>query len=191
MNGLNYNLETVAPEDKRLTQQPTVRVDWQQSSRLRLTTKYAGQRATVKVTPGSIPGFNDAINQFPFITVASGTVDYTLTPTTVLEGTYGFYQADEQGSIMMSPLTNRDAIGLGNFPMLYPDAGVVPPGSYQEKVLQAANAPFYVNGRVHMAPTFTWGSRVQPLPLRTRRRACRTTPAASSTWSARTTSPSA
>jgi carboxypeptidase family protein len=160
VNGLNYNLETVAPEDNRLTHQPTVRVDWQQSSKLRLTTKYAGQRATVKVTPGSIPGFNDALNRFPFITVASGTVDYTLTPTTVIEGTYGFYQADEQGSIMMSPLTNRSNIGLNDFPMLYPDAGIVPPGSYQEQVLQAANAPFYVNGRVHMAPTFTWGSRI-------------------------------
>ncbi|MEO5739805.1 MAG: carboxypeptidase regulatory-like domain-containing protein [Vicinamibacterales bacterium] len=160
VNGLNYNLETVAPEDNRLTHQPTVRVDWQQSSKLRFTTKYAGQRATVKTTPGSIPGFNDAINQFPFITVASGTVDYTWTPTTVVEATYGFYQADEQGSIMVSPLTNRDNIGLGNFPMLYPDAGIVEPGSYQEKVLQAANAPFYVNGRVHMAPTFTWGSRI-------------------------------
>ena len=142
MSGLNYNLETVAPEDKRLTHQPTVRVDWQQSSRLRLTTKYAGQRATVKVTPGSIPGFNDAINQFPFITVASGTVDYTLTPTTVIEGTYGFYQADEQGSIMMSPLTNRDNIGLGNFPMLYPDAGIVAPGSYQEKVCRRQTRRF-------------------------------------------------
>ena len=44
--------------------------------------------------------------------------------------------------------------------MLYPDAGIVPPGSYQEKVLKEANAPFYVNGRVHMAPTFTWGNRI-------------------------------
>ena len=164
VDGLNYNLETVAPEDNRLTHQPTVRIDWQQSSKLRLTTKYAGQRATVKTTPGSIPGFNDSLNRFPFVTVASGTVDYTLTPTTVIEGTYGFYQADEQGSIMVSPLTNRDAIGLGNFPMLYPDAGIVPPGSYQEKVLQAANAPFYVNGRVHMAPTFTWGNRISNAP---------------------------
>ena len=160
VSGLNYNLETVAPEDKRLTHQPTVRIDWQQSSRLRFTTKYAGQRATVKPTPGSIPGFNDTLTSFPFTTVASGTVDYTLTPTTVIEGTYGFYQADQQGDIGISPLTNRDNIGLGNFPMLYPDAGIVPPGSYQEKVLQAANAPFYVNGRVHMAPTFTWGNRV-------------------------------
>src|SRR5688572_19710343 len=162
--GLNYNLETVAPEDKRLTHQPTVRIDWQQSSRLRFTTKYAGQRATVKPNPGSIPGFNDVLTSFPFTTVASGTVDYTLTPTTVIEGTYGFYQADQQGNIGISPLTNRDTIGLGNFPMLYPDAGIVPVGSYQEKVLKEANAPFYVNGRVHMAPTFTWGNRISNAP---------------------------
>jgi hypothetical protein len=164
VSGLNYNLETVAPEDKRLTHQPTVRIDWQQSSRLRFTTKYAGQRATVKPNPGSIPGFNDVLTSFPFTTVASGTVDYTLTPTTVLEGTYGFYQADQQGNIGISPLTNRDAIGLGDFPMLYPDAGIVPVGSYQEKVLKAANAPFYVNGRVHMAPTFSWGNRISNAP---------------------------
>ncbi len=120
-------------------------------------------------------------------------MDYTLTPTTVIEGTYGFYQADEQGSIMMSPLTNRDNIGLGNFPMLYPDAGIVEPGSYQEKVLQAANAPFYVNGRVHMAPSFTWGSRVSSTtatPNLTPPNLLYNT-AASSTWSAPTTSPSA
>ena len=164
VSGLNYNLETVAPEDKRLTHQPTLRIDWQQSSRLRLTTKYAGQRATVKTSPGSIPGFNDTISSFPFITVASGTVDYTLTPTTVIEGTYGFYQADQQGVIGISPLTNRDNVGLGNFPMLYPDAGIIPAGSYQEKVMKEANPPFYVNGRVHMAPTFTWGSRVANAP---------------------------
>ena len=54
----------------------------------------------------------------------------------------GSTRADEQGSIMMSPLTNRSNIGLNDFPMLYPDAGIVPPGSYQEQVLKAANAPF-------------------------------------------------
>ena len=83
--GLNYNLQTVAPTDVRLTHQPTVRVDWVPSSRLRLSAKYAGQRATVKNTPGSIPGFNDTLSRFPYITVGSGTVDYTLTPTTVME----------------------------------------------------------------------------------------------------------
>jgi hypothetical protein len=164
-NGLNFNLETVAPEDTRLTQQPTIRVDYQPSSRLRLTSKYAGQRATVKTTPGTIPGFNDTLNRWPFITVGSATVDYTLTSTTVLEGTWGAYQASQQGNPMISPLTNRcGSIGLCDFPLLYPDAGIVPPGSYQEKYAQAANAPNYVNGRILMAPTFLWGSRVANTP---------------------------
>ena len=35
VQGLNYNYENTAPEDKRITQQPTVRVDYQLSSRLR------------------------------------------------------------------------------------------------------------------------------------------------------------
>ncbi len=159
-SGLNYNLETVAPEDVRLTHQPTVRVDWQQSSKLRVTAKYAGQRATIKPTPGSIPGFNDTINRFPFITLGSATVDYTLTPTTVFEGTYGAYQAAQQGNALVNPQTNRCNIGLCDFPLLYPDSGIVPPGSYQEKVMKAANLPMYVNGRVVIAPTYTWGSRV-------------------------------
>ena len=42
VDGLNYNYETVAPEDKRLTQQPTIRVDYHISNRIRLTTKYTG-----------------------------------------------------------------------------------------------------------------------------------------------------
>ena len=115
VSGLNYNLETVAPEDKRLTHQPTVRIDWQQSSRLRFTTKYAGQRATVKTTPGSIPGFNDAINQLPVHHRRSGTVDYTLTPTTVIEGTYGFYQADQQGSSASARSPTATTSGLATF----------------------------------------------------------------------------
>src|SRR5205823_6239137 len=53
-SGLDYNLQMLAPTDKRLSQQPTIRVDYQVSGRLRLTGKYTGQRATVKVNPGSI-----------------------------------------------------------------------------------------------------------------------------------------
>ena len=162
--GLNYNLETVRPEDSRLTQQPTVRLDYQASSRLRLSGKYAGQRGTVKVTPGSIPGFNDSLSRWPFITVASTTVDYTLTPTTVVEATYGFYQASQQGTPMVSPLTNRCSIGLCDFPLLYPDAGLIDPDTYQYQNLVAANAPMLVDGRIMLAPVFTWGNRVANAP---------------------------
>ena len=64
-SGLNYNYEVTPPIDKRTTQQPVVRVDYQVSAKLRLNAKYAGQRATVRPTAGSIPGFNDTLNQFP------------------------------------------------------------------------------------------------------------------------------
>ena len=136
----------------------------QPSARLRVTAKYAGQRATVKADAGIIPGFNDTINRSRSTTIGSATVDYTLTPTTVFEGDVGAYQAAEQGSPMISPKTNRCNVGLCDFPLLYPDAGIVPPGSYQEKVLKAANAPILVNGRVNMAPTFTWGNRITNTP---------------------------
>jgi hypothetical protein len=166
-SGLNYNFESVAPKDSRLTHQPTVRVDWQPSGKLRLSGKYAGELATVRKSFGSIPGFNDSINRFPYTAVASGTVTYTLTPTTFLEGTYGWYQAFEQGNVTVSPASNRCNTGLCNFPLPYQPNGeglLVPPGSYQEKVLQAANIPFYIDGKVYLPPTFSWGSRVSNAP---------------------------
>ena len=126
--GLNFNLETVAPNVDRNTFQHVVRVDYQASQKLRLTAKYAGQNATVQTNPGSIPGFNDNVFQFPAILVPSATVTYTLNASTVLEGTYGLTQGNQLGNVPMSPVTNRNAVGLGNFPLLYPNNGAVPVG---------------------------------------------------------------
>ncbi len=158
--GLNYNLETVAPTVDRNTFQHVVRVDYQASTKLRISAKYAGQNATVQTNPGSIPGFNDTVFQFPAILVPSATVVYTLNSSTVVEGTYGLTQGNQLGNVPMSPVTNRNSVGLGNFPLLYPNNGTVPAGSYQEKVLQAMAAPYYINGRVEMAPSYLWGSRI-------------------------------
>ena len=43
--GQNYNYEVAAPTTENLTQQPTIRLDYQLSSKLRFTGKYSGQRA--------------------------------------------------------------------------------------------------------------------------------------------------
>ncbi|HEV3214597.1 MAG TPA: carboxypeptidase-like regulatory domain-containing protein [Vicinamibacterales bacterium] len=163
-DSLTYNLQTVAPTDTRITQQPLVRVDYQASSRLRLFGKYAGQLATAKPTPGTIPGFNDTFLKFPAVIVPSASVDYTLTPTMVLEGNWGIAQTNQQGAIPNDPVTNRCNVGLCDFPLLYPDAGIAPPGSYQDKTLSATATPYYVNGRVLMAPTYSWGNRVPNAP---------------------------
>ena len=139
--GLNFNLETVAPNVDRNTYQHVVRVDYQASQKLRITAKYAGQNATVQTNPGTIPGFNDTVFQFPAILVPSATVTYTLNSSTVLEGTYGLTQGNQLGNVPMNPVTNRNAVGLGNFPLLYPNNGAVPAGSYQEKVLERCRRP--------------------------------------------------
>ena len=160
---LDYNYENKAPTDKRLTQQPTIRVDYQVSGRLRLTGKYTGQRATVKVNPGSIPGFNDTLSKFPFITNYSSTVDYAIGTGMVLEANWGFIR-NQLGTPPVSPASNRCNVGLCDLPFLFPDAGLVNPDYYQKVVMDAINPPFYVDGRLMLPPTFSWGNQLSNLP---------------------------
>jgi Carboxypeptidase regulatory-like domain len=162
-SGLNYNFENVAPEDKRTTQQPTVRFDYQASTKLRISAKYTGQLATVKPTVGSIPGFNDTMNKFPFIYQPSTTVNYTVTPTLFMEGTYGYIQ-NQLGTPIISPASNRCNVGLCDIPLLFPDAGLVDPRYYNPTVLEAINSPMFVDGRIMLPPTFAWGSRIANAP---------------------------
>jgi hypothetical protein len=162
--GLNYNLETVAPESTSNTFQHVIRVDYQASNKIRLSAKYAGQNATVQPIIGSIPGFNDRLFKYPALIVPSATVVYTINSSTVLEGTWGYTRGNQLGTVPISPAANRCNVGLCDFPVLHPDANIVPPGSYQEKVLAGSEAPYFVDGRVLLAPNYTWGSRVANPP---------------------------
>jgi carboxypeptidase family protein len=162
-SGVGYNYEVTPPIDKRQTNQPTVRGDYQASAKLRLTGKYTGQRASVKVTPGSIPGFNDTLARFPFVTSVSTTADYALNSGLVLEGTWGFVR-NEIGALMVTQQANRCNVGLCDLPFLFPDAQVIPKGSYQEKNLVAIAPPYFVNGGMLLPPRFDWGSRIANPP---------------------------
>ena len=82
----NYNYEIQPPQVENLTQQPAIRIDYQLSSKLRLNGKYSGQRARPITTPGLIPGFTDVNTPYPYITNYAFTVNYTLSPTTFVEG---------------------------------------------------------------------------------------------------------
>ena len=166
--GVNFNLETVAPEVELNTFQHVIRVDYQMSSKLRMSAKYAGSNAPVFVNPGTIPGFNDAVTQFPANLIPSATVDYTINSTTVLEATWGLTQGNERAGngVMVNDSTNKNNVGLGAFPTLYPEA-IVPVGSYQERVLSTMGVPFYVNGRLQLPPQFSWGSRIGNPPPNT------------------------
>jgi len=88
--GLNYNYEAPAATTDNLTQQPAIRIDYQLSSNFRVTGKYSGNRARKLVTPGTIQGYNDVLNPYPFITNYGVTVNYQVNNSTFVEGTYGF-----------------------------------------------------------------------------------------------------
>jgi len=129
-SGLGYNYEVTPPVDHRASWQPTLRMDYQMSSKLRVSAKYAGQRATVKPTNGSIPGFNDTLNRFPFISQYTSTADLTLNSSTVMEGTWGFFR-NQLGAPIITKQMNRCNVGLCDIPFLYPNFGVLPAQGYQ------------------------------------------------------------
>ena len=161
--GTSYNLEFLAPTFKTLTLQPAVRMDYQWSSELRLTAKYTGQRGFKGTTPGTIPDFNDTYNAYPWVHAFATTVNWTLNPTTFIEATYG-YSNRRLGQIVNSASTNRFNTGLGGLPQLFPNANVLPDGSYNRRVMEDVAPPFYVNGRAELAPVFQWGGRIGSAP---------------------------
>jgi hypothetical protein len=79
-----------------------------------------------------------------------------LSPTMFLEGTYGFIRNELTGGnengILMNDSANR-LNGLAQFPLVYPDAGLVPTGSYAFEVLQDVKPPFWDGTRMNLPPT--------------------------------------
>jgi hypothetical protein len=165
--GTNYNYQVDPPGIDNLTQQPAVRIDYQLSSKLRFTGKYSGQRARRLITPGTIQGFNDVLNPYPYITNYGVTVNYTMNPTTFIEGTYGFIRnqlaGGGSGGILVNDSANR-LNGLGNFPLLYPDAGVVDQRYYAYKTMQDLNPVFWDGTSINLPPLFSWGNNLGAAP---------------------------
>ncbi|MEO7275621.1 MAG: carboxypeptidase-like regulatory domain-containing protein, partial [Vicinamibacterales bacterium] len=166
-SGANYNYEIQTPTVDDLVQQPAIRLDYQLSSKLRVTGKYSGQRSRPLVRPGLIAGFTDVLTPYPYITNYAATINYTMNPTTFIEGTYGFIRNELTGGNENGVLVNESANrlnGLADFPLLYPDAGVVDPRYYALEVMQDVNPAFWDGTRMNLPPTFSWGGRVGPDP---------------------------
>jgi Carboxypeptidase regulatory-like domain/TonB-dependent Receptor Plug Domain len=169
--GQNYNYEVPAPTTENLTQQPSIRVDYQLSQKLRATGKYSGQRARKLITPGAIQGFSDVLNPYPFITNYGATVDYQLNNSTFLEGTYGFIRNQLAGGgsiggiltggILVNDAANR-LTSLAGFPLLYPNAGAVDPRYYAFSVLNDLNPVWWDGSKINLPPAFAWGTRITP-----------------------------
>ena len=171
--GSNYNFEIGGPGSpplpsvKQLTQQPAIRLDYQLSQKLRVTGKYSGQRQRVLTVPGLIPGFTDVKTPYPFITNYAVTANYAINPTTFLEGTYGFIRNELAGGNENGVLMNESANRLSSmpgFPLIYPDAAIVPKDAYAYEVMQDVKPPFWDGTKMNLPPVFGWGGRIGAAP---------------------------
>src|SRR5262249_43520706 len=177
--GIGFNYSITRGAESVLSWQPAVRVDYQPTTKLRATGKYSGWQQRRDVVPGLMPGFNDTQMQRPIISNLGFSVNYNLTNTTFLEGTYGRSRNELAGcalaqtgtgpsfcrnAIPMNPNSFRGNAGLGGLPLLFPTANVLNPAYYAAQALNKMNPapPAWVNGDFQKVPSFTWGSRVGP-----------------------------
>ena len=104
----------------------------------------------------------------PLMLQWSGTVNYNLNASTYLEGSYGgFY--NQIATTPLNDTSNKDLVGLGAFPMLFPDADILDERFYSSRILSSlaergVAPPYFVNGRMRTPPIFNWGSRVANAP---------------------------
>ena len=161
--GKNYNWQINAPTYNQLLQQPAVKLDYQATEKLRFSGKYSGQIQRAVVTPGYMPGFNDAYVPYPWIANIGGTVTYVISPRTFIEGTYGRIENQLAGGndngIITDKSSNRTT-SLPTFPELYPNAGTMNPASYGYQIMQAVKPPFWDGKQLDLPPIFGWGSLI-------------------------------
>ena len=139
--GIRTTTRARSRSTRRLNNQPAIRVDYAPTQSLRTTLKYAGEMQRQQRFPGTIPGYNDTMVPHPVITTFSGTANYTLTPTTFLEGTYGITQNEVAGcttlngicraAIYMNDAANKNLVGLRDLPVIFPEGLAVDPRYYQ------------------------------------------------------------
>ncbi len=170
--GTNYNFQLQPGTYNQLTQQPAVRLDYQFTPNVRVSAKYSSQiqRPVLQIGgtgTNGIPGFSDSYVPYPVITNYGATFDWTVTPTTVVEVTYGSIKnqlaGGNNGGLDTDPAANRLST-LGAFPELYPNAGVVSSSYYDYQVLQSEKPGFWDGKSLNLPPLFGWGSLIGAAP---------------------------
>ena len=174
--GVGYNYQMTRPIESMLTRS---RRSGSTISRRRSCGRQSSTRAGSsgsEVFTGSLPGFNDTQMQNPIVCTLAFTANYTLNPTTFLEGTYGRSRNELAGcalaqsgtgrllqnAIPMNTTSNRANTGLGGLPMLFPNANKLNPDYYATRPSNGMNPtpPAWVGGDFLKSPWFSYGNRV-------------------------------
>ena len=158
-----------APTTDNLTQQPAIRVDYQ------LSLEAARHRQVLRPARAQAgharhdPGIQRRPEPVSVHHELRRDGQLHLTPTTFIEGTYGFIRnqlaggasigATGTGGILVERL-GEPADGLAGFPLLYPNAGVVDPRYYAYHGPERSEPGAGGTARkINLPPAFGWGSR--------------------------------
>ena len=159
---IGTNHQFIQPTYDTLLYQPALRFDYQMTPGLRVSFKYAGNNNAKRASLGSLPGWNDTIVPIPEKGTEVVTVNYNISSTTFLEGTYG--RAGNQlagcGGLSINDVSDSRVTGLANLPLIFPDANVINPDYYAFEILNYQNPPYWDGTRIFKVPAFQWGNRV-------------------------------
>jgi hypothetical protein len=161
-NVVGTNLQFIRPPQDTLQYQPAARVDYQPTEKLRLSYKYQGQIDRRQVNQGTIPGWNDLLTPYTGRGTDAFTVNYNLSSTMFLEGTFGraWNQLAGGGGIPVDSVADARQTGLANLPLLFPNASILNTSYYAYDVLNFQNPPYWDGSRIWKVPSFSWGGRV-------------------------------
>jgi hypothetical protein len=168
--GTSFNYQNLDPVRHTMGYTPNIKVDYQVSNDLRASWKINMASARVVPTPGNLPGLTDNVQKFPTSFNTAWAVNYTITPTTFLEASYGVNQ-NRLGNVPIGPLANRNNVvcpsdlagqiancTMGGLALLFPDAGVIDERTYQYQALSEVGTPILDGTRIVMSPQIGWGN---------------------------------
>jgi Carboxypeptidase regulatory-like domain len=159
--GQAYNFEITRPQEDTISYQPAFRIDYQPLQKLRVSFKYQGQITRRQVNQGTLPGWNDSMAPKPRIGTEAVTVNYNLSSTMFLEGTYGRAGNQlAQNGLPVNDVSNKLNVGLGDLPQLFNNASVLNPDYYAYEILNFQNPPYWDGTTILKPPNFQWGNRV-------------------------------
>jgi hypothetical protein len=142
-SSLGYNHTVESPITHPMEWTPNVKVDYQMLSSLRLTWRVSARSARVIPANQQLPEWTPTVQNFPLAFNTSWAVNYTLNPTTFVEGSYGWnqnrlgspsiaYYSDRANMVCPAGLASQVADCTGAaFPLLFPNAGQMNTGAYE------------------------------------------------------------
>jgi len=175
--GVAYNYQRTQDDLSLYGYQPIIKLDFQPLQNLRGSFKFAEYQQPANTIRGSIPGFNDTKEDNFGIWTTSYVANWTMTPSTFVEASFGRNTHHQEGcsitggapnfcfgALAANPTDNRYNVGMGDLPLLFPDAGVMDTRYKAFTILNSVAPPLWDGTRATPVPSWAWGTRVANAP---------------------------